>query len=33
VKEELDEADTLDGLRLDVLDAGDVQEVIFVVRD
>ena len=33
MKEEFDEADTLNGLRLDVLDARDVQEVIFVVRD
>ena len=33
MKEEFDEADTLNGLRLDVLDACDVEEVIFVVRD
>src|SRR5262245_49245733 len=33
MKEELDQSDVLNGFRFDVLDARDVQEVVFVVRD
>ncbi len=33
MKEELDEADILNGSRFDVLNARDVEEVVFVIRN